>query len=157
MPRLAVFIPARDEREDGLIFKRHMWLAYSKSADELGEAVVGHAAAASTTDYCHSLLTISSSSSALPCVYLKMTDGPLSPLCRPSSPTCASYAACGGGEAFAPPFRPLCCCCCHMIASNWLDIKGDLSRKSLRPSLRLSLVRRRLPLDSSSGSRCSRI
>ena len=48
MPRLAVFIPARDEREDGLIFKRHMWLAYSKSADELGEAVAEQSVAATT-------------------------------------------------------------------------------------------------------------
>ena len=46
MPRLPVFIPAGDAREDGLIFKQHMQLAYSKSADELGEAVAEQAAAA---------------------------------------------------------------------------------------------------------------
>ena len=65
------------------MLKYHMWLAYSKSADGLEEAVIGHATKAAQDR--HSLLAISSFS-ALPCMYLKMMDGSLFALCRPSWP-----------------------------------------------------------------------
>ena len=141
-PSLGIYTSLRRARGGyGLIFKQHIWLAYSKSADGPEEAVVGHAAV---------LLLLT----ATPCLL-----SPPSPPCHACTwkwwmahcslcvgqvgRTCASWAA-GGCEAFALQSRPLCCCCCHMIADDWLDIKGG---KSLRPSLLLSLVQRLLPLE----------
>ena len=121
----------------------HIQAAYAaslfESADELGEAVAEQAAAA-TTD-----LPLPAYHLLLLCLCHACTWKWLMAHCLlcidPVRQHALAMQPCGGGEAFASPFRPLCCCCCcHIIAGNWFDIKGDLSRKSLRPSLRLSLA-----------------
>ena len=91
MPRLPVYIPAGDAREDGLIFKQ----AYAASLFEVGRWARGSSRRAGC--FCYYWLATPCLPSPpplpLPCMYLKMIDGSLSSLYRPSPPACASHAA----------------------------------------------------------------